>query len=261
MGWNWPENGGQKMYEHVKAYLNNPAQFSELIGQAYKKLEEESKEEVPDPKEMERRKRYHAYEPVNPAWIDEEKTVYMTEVMHKILPKEFPFFTCVTVVKDPEWKQIAEKEEELHKHLRYILVTVVGDEYPSYQANYGIFNMCAAGQLGFWETARSAHAASNIGARIKFVDYETLPSLQEAHVEYVTLYVGEKPFTGSRSFSEHADDCDANLGPVQMAAIRDMTCTPATEGLLAAYEADMKAAGMTEGSTKKNDMCEDISGC
>lgn len=229
------------MYDHIEAYLKDPAQFAELINQVYLRLSEESTEEISDPKEIECRKRYHAYEPIDPAWIDDENTTYMTDVMHNILPKGFPFFTCVTVVKDPEWMLIADTEEAMGKHLRYILVTIIGDEHTAYQANYGIFNMCATAQLAFWEIARSTDAASITGAKIKFVDHEMVPLLQKAHVEYVTLYLGEKPYAGSRSMADHMDDCGANAYPVQMAAIRDMPCTPAIEDFLAAYEADTKS--------------------
>jgi len=241
------------MYEHVKAYLNDPAQFAELINQVYQRLEKECPEEISDPKEIEQRRQYHAYEPVNPSWIDAENTAYMTNVLHNILPKGFPFFACVTVVKDPEWKLVAETEEEMGKHLRYILVTVVGNEYPAYQANYGIFNMCTAAQLALWEMARSTNAACTIGARVRFVEHEMVPLLQKAHVEYVTLYLGEKKYVGSLSFSEHTDESDINVYPVQMVAIRDMPCTPAASGFLAAYEMDKEITGMTEEIKKNND--------
>ena len=134
--------------------------------------------------------------PINPDWIDEEMSERLTKVYHSMVPDETPFVSIVRVVRNPDTIMNGIAVDDGRKRTRYIVVTVVQEaEYP-YDMNFPLIQIMGIVSLSAWETTRSSIAASEAFAKVMITEQPVPPILNNATVEWVSLYVGRENFTG-----------------------------------------------------------------
>lgn len=166
--------------------------------------------------------------PVNPDWIDEEMSERLTKVYHGLVPGEMPFNTLIRVVRNPDVLMNGVAVDDGSKRTRYIVVTIVWDtEYP-YDMNFPLIQSMGIVSLGAWELTRSAIAASEEFAKVLITDHPVPPILNNAIIEWVSLYVGKKGFTGPTNLKETAimkedslDDLDTDTNLYDLRSIDD----------------------------------------
>lgn len=144
------------------------------------------------------------YLPINPDWIDEDMSERLTGVFHRLFPEEMPFTTLVRVVKNPDVLLDGVAVDDGTKRTRYIVVTVVQDaEYP-YDMNFPLILTMGIVSLSAWELTRSTIAASEAYANVMLTKFPVPPILNNAIVEWVSLYVGKDGYKGPRNLRDMA---------------------------------------------------------
>ena len=187
-----------KEYKHMMSLLQDRQYFADLLNGPCRPISLDSGEDEgghgPD----------RAYIPIHPEWIDEERSRRITDVYHKLIPGEMPYRTMVCVVRNPDVQMGGVTVDESHKRTRYIIVTIVPDldfpyniNFPLIQGN-GIISLCA------WEMTRATIAASEAYMKVNITNEPHPPILNNAVVEWVSLYVGERDFSGPTNLKEMA---------------------------------------------------------
>lgn len=166
--------------------------------------------------------------PINPDWIDDDMSERLTKVYHDLIPGEMPFETLVRVVKNPDVLMNGVAVDDGKKRTRYIVVMVVNDTEFPYDLNFPLIQCMGIVSLGSWEMTRAVIAASKEYARVQLVESPTPPILNNAIIEWVSLYVGKKGFTGPTNLKETAimkedslDDLDTDTNLYDLRSIDD----------------------------------------
>lgn len=187
---------------HTIALLKDNRYFADLLNGPCKPMKDNHGEEG-------------AYIPINPEWIDEEMSERLTGVFHSLIPEEMPFASIVRVVKNPDLLLDGAAVDDGKKRTRYIVATVVQDtEYP-YDVNFPLIQTMGIVSLSAWEMTRSTIAASEAFAKVVISENPVPPILNNAKVEWLSLYVGRAKFTGPTNLrsmaiagSNPSDDLD-----------------------------------------------------
>jgi len=181
--------------------------------------------------------------PVNPDWVDDELSERLTCVYRGLIPREMPFETLVRVVKNPDVLMNGIAVDDSSKRTRYIVVTIVRDMGYPYEENYPLIHSMGIVSLGTWEMARAAITASEEFAKIVITEVPVSPILNNAHPEWVSLYVGRKGFKGPKNLRSMAiidkktsDDFELDTHLYDLHSIDD----PLVQRLLEAVDEDEK---------------------
>ena len=142
------------------------------------------------------------YKDIDPAWIDDEMSEQITKIYNSLLPENMPFESLVRVIRHPEVRAFKATINSPEKHSRYLVVTLIPYLDSPYLANYPLFITGGIMSLYAWEMARAALAVSRMYAEVKFTEHPVPPIMNNASVEWVSLYLGEEPFTGSLSLKD-----------------------------------------------------------
>ena len=136
------------------------------------------------------------FQPVRSEWIDDAASTRITEVLKTLLPSEDPYTRMVKVERNPDTIINGTAVDDSSKLTRYIVITLLPDtEYP-YDINFPLIQGLGVLNLISWELCRAAIAASKESCRILIKGDPHLPILNSARVEWVSLYIGRRPFTG-----------------------------------------------------------------
>lgn len=177
-----------KNYKNVTELLKDNQYFSELLNGPCRpvSIEEDEKKDGGEKEFM----------PINPDWISKEMSERMTQVYHNLLPSEMPFNTLVRVVNNPDDMMDGVAVDHNSKRNRYIVVTIVPDMDFPYDFNFPLILGMSIISLCTWELSRAGIAASEKYARIVITPDLKPPILNNAVVEWVSLYIGRKEYTG-----------------------------------------------------------------
>ncbi len=173
--------------------LKDNKYFADLINGPCRPLSEEAGAEE-----------QNAFIPVNPDWIDDEMSEKLTCIYRGLIPGEMPFETLIRVVKNPDVLMNGIAVDDSSKRTRYIVLTIVRDAGYPYDENYPLIQSMGIVSLGAWEMARAAITASEEFAKIVIMEQPVSPILNNAHIEWVSLYVGRKGFKGPKNLRSMA---------------------------------------------------------
>ena len=178
--------------------------------------------------------------PVKREWIDTEASLAVTAAFQRLLPEDVPYLASVLVERNPDTLYDGVCVNANEKRQRYIVVTVIPDsEYP-YNYSYPLIHAMWMVELGCWETVRATLAACRKEMQVRLAAEPVPPILNNARMEWVSLYLGRKPYEGCLKLSDQRSeenpggiDCDVHL--VQ---VREAGPDPLLRRLLDAYGSD-----------------------
>ncbi len=179
--------------------------------------------------------------PIHPEWIDEERSNYLTLAYQKLLPGTLPYITCVKAECNPDTLYNGICVDNAEKRLRYFVITVVPDTDFPYDSSYPLLLFSGIASLHFWETARATIDASEQWMKVLIASDPVPPILNNARIEWVTLYLGRESFRGITKLSEQwaeAKDYDGFEMNVHLYEIRNMKPCQVLQRLIDAYDKD-----------------------
>lgn len=181
-------------------------------------------------------------------WIDTKASAEMTESYERLLPLDSLFWNTVKVVHDPRipWNALSIKKNEDRN--RYVLLTVIPDVSPMTAMNFPIIQTMNIMSFIAWEQACSVTEACLRKAEAQVVTEDSLPLLNTARIEWVCIYAGKAPYTGSKSMFasyKEPDENSVNLN-LNFYEVRQMEQNPLLDRLIASYDMDVE---FTEGKT------------
>ena len=178
--------------------------------------------------------------PINPEWIDAKASALVTDGFRKLLPEDVPYLSVVLVERNPNTLYDGVCVDDNANRQRYIVVTVIPDaEYP-FNYSYPLIHTLWMVELGCWETARATLAACRKDMEVRLVTEPKPPILNNARMEWVSLYLGRKPYEGYLKLSDQRpeNDPDGLDCDVHLLRVREMDSDPLLQRLLCAYDAD-----------------------
>ncbi len=181
-------------------------------------------------------------------WIDTKASAEITESYERLLPPDSLFWNTVKVVHDPRrpWNALSIKKNEDRN--RYVLITVIPDVSPMTAMNFPIIQTMNIMSFIAWEQARSVTEACRREAQVQIVTGDSLPLLNTARIEWVSIYVGKALYTGTKSMFDGYKEPDENSVKLNLNIYeaRQMEQNPLLDRLIAAYDMD---AELAEGET------------
>lgn len=154
------------------------------------------------------------------------------------------YINVVKVVHDPEIPYDAVAVENNIDRRRYILITLIPDVDLAYELNFPIIQTMGVMALSSWEFGRAATLASQFMAKINLVDEPVPPILDNAVVEWISLYVGRTDFHGGDNLEACCDEkvADPWNFDIHLYEARKMADNPLIRKLVDAYDADYAGA-------------------
>ena len=178
-------------------------------------------------------------EPVHREWIKKDLSDYVTDAFHKLLPQDMPYLTRVVVERNPDTIINGACVDDNSKRMRYFVVTVIPDtDYP-YNYSYPLISALTHVSLFCWEDIRAMLEASRLDMRVLIADNPTPPILNNARIEWVSLYLGKAPYAGITKLSEQwtpAEKFDGEESDVHLVKVREQPDSPVFQRLIDAYE-------------------------
>ena len=183
----------------------------------------------------------HAYIPIRREWIDEEGSIAVTAALNRLLPDGIPYLDYVLVERNPDTTCNGTCVDSLEKRLRYSVITIVPDTDHPYDVNLPLFHQMRIIALHCWEIIRSVLAANREFARVLLANNPKPPILNDARIEWVTLYLGRKPYDGFTRLSQQwksMEEFDGYETDIHLFKLREMPRDPLLQRLIDAYDAD-----------------------
>ena len=179
--------------------------------------------------------------PINPAWIDQEMSEIITTAFHKLLPSDMPYLTYVLVERNPDSMYEGTCVDADEKRMRYFVISVIPDtEYP-YDCSFPMIHQMWTLSLHCWEVIRATLAACTMDMRFRIATNPVPPILNNAKIEWVSLYLGRNPYRGISKLSEQwscPEEYDGIEFDVHLYKIREMDTTPLLQRLVEAFDSD-----------------------
>ena len=191
----------------------------------------------------------HVYSPLRREWIDEERTQNVTQTMKQLLPDGIPYLNYALVESNPDTSLNGTCIDNMIKRLRYLIITIIPDTDHPFDVNLPLFHQMRILGLQCWETIRSVLAASREFARVVLTNDPTPPILNNARIEWVTLYLGRKPYDGLTRLSQQwksLEEFDGYETDVHLFKLREMASDPLLQRLIESYDADYPEAMHSE---------------
>lgn len=181
------------------------------------------------------------YTPINPDWINEEASAAVTDAFHKLLPGKFPFITGIIVEMNPDTICDGACVDANEKRLRYFIITVIPDSKFPYNFSYPLIHEMWTVSLHCWEIIRATLAACTEEMRVVLANNPIPPILNNARLEWISLYLGRQPYRGFSRLSEQwaeDDEFDGLEADIHLYKAREMEPSPLIQKLLDAYDSD-----------------------
>ncbi len=194
----------------------------------------------------------HAYLPITREWVDEENSQTVTAALNRLLPDGIPYLNYALVESNPDNTLNGTCVNDLEKRLRYFVVTIVPDTEHPFDANLPLFHQMRIIALHCWEIIRSVLAANREFARVLIAKDPRPPILNNARIEWVTLYLGRKPYDGFTRLSEQwksLEEFDGYETDVHLFKLREMPADPLLQRMIDAYDADFPQSSGGEGDS------------
>lgn len=181
------------------------------------------------------------YIPINTDWIDDELSDKMTRIAKDIFPDEVPYMPYVIAEKNPDTicNEVAVDSNE--KRMRYFVIMILPDtEYP-YNCTYPLFHEMWRASFFCREMMRASTAAALNYSYVRLVDELEPPILNNAVIEWVSIYLGREPYKGITLMSEQwlrEDEYDGKETDTNLYKPREMEYNPILQPLIDAYDRD-----------------------
>ena len=183
----------------------------------------------------------HDFRLICQEWIDEEKSAAVTRCFHQLLPPGIPYMMEVIVERNPDTRIAGTCVDADEKRQRYFVVSVIPDtEYP-YNYSYPLIHQMWITGLYCWEVTRATLAACTKEARVVIAKEPVPPILNNARIEWASLYLGRKTYEGISRLSEQwadAGEFDGIESDVHLFQVREMEQTELLQRLIDAYDED-----------------------
>ncbi len=183
----------------------------------------------------------HDFAPIHPDWIDEEASERATEAFHRLLPEGIPYLTYILAERNPDTMFEGTCVDADEKRMRYFVITVIPDtDYP-YDYSFPLIHQAWTVSLHCWELIRATLAACTKEMRVLIASNPVPPILNNAVLEWVSLYLGRKPYRGISRLSEQwaeAEDFDGCEVDVHLYKVREMEQSDLLQRLIDAYDGD-----------------------
>ena len=149
----------------------------------------------------------------------------------------------MVVVQNPSVPEDAACVETLLDCSRYILLTVIPDVPLAYELNLPVLQTMGVLALSSWEISRATARACRHMNRVSIRNEAVPPILNKAEVEWLSLYVGRKPFEGGDNIrSNYVADDEVDFD-IHLYRLREIEGIPVIERMVHAYEADCERRG------------------
>lgn len=179
--------------------------------------------------------------PITREWIRDDLSDYVSGVFQKLMPEDVPYIFRVLVERNPDTQHDGAVVDDNDKRMRYFIVTVIPDTDFPYNYSYPLINLMWTANLTCWETIRATINASRRYFRIFLADHPEPPILNNARVNWVSLYMGRYPYEGVSRLSEQWASAEswADIDrDVHLFEVRKMEPHPALQRLIDAYDLD-----------------------
>ena len=183
----------------------------------------------------------HHCEPIRREWIDETASREVTEALGRLLPGGIPYMCRVIVEKNPDMNYGGVCVDSNEKRQRYFMVTVIPDTVFPYNSNYPLIHSMRSVALHCWEVIRATLAACTKDMLVLISKAPEPPILNNARIEWVSLYLGRKPYTGLARLSKQWKDpaeYDGHEDDVCLYKLREMDPDPLLQRLIEAYDSE-----------------------
>ena len=183
-------------------------------------------------------------DPIPEGWIDEQISEKLTEKYRDLSAQDGSFINAVIVVHDPALNPEAVTVEHSEDRFRYILLTLIPDAPIAYQLNFPLHQTMGILTLISWEFSRASTAACREMARVDIVKDPMPPILNNADVEWASIYIGRDPFAGRTEIDEcyKSEPEDGTFLHLNLYKAREMEANPVLDRLIEAYDADVSTA-------------------
>ena len=183
-------------------------------------------------------------EPLRREWIDAKASEEVTKALDRLLPEGMPYICRVIVEKNPDMTYGGVCVDSNDKRQRYFLVTVIPDTVYPYNWNYPLIHCMRSVALHCWEIIRATLAACKEDMQVLIAKAPEPPILNNARIEWVSIYLGRKPYTGLTCLSKQWKDAaeyDGHEDDVCLYRPREMEPDPLLQKLVEAYDRDFPA--------------------
>ena len=144
----------------------------------------------------------------------------------------------VIVVQNPNVPEDAACVENRSDCPRYILLTVIPDVPLAYEMNLPVLQTMGTLSLSSWEFSRATTRACRYMTEVRISNEVVPPVLNKAEVEWISLYVGRKPFQGGDNIQSNFVVDDKVDFDVHLYKLREMEGNPVIERMIQAYDED-----------------------
>ena len=181
--------------------------------------------------------------PIPDGWMQAQASAEMTERYEQLTAQDDTFIHTVRVVRNPAVLDIPMSVESQTDRQRYILVTIIPDVPLTYECNFPLMQTMGIMALFSWELSRAVAQASREMARVKVVEEPMPPILNNAQIEWVSLYVGKKPFEGKADIQTDSITHNGEnlMLDIHLCEVRELQSDPLIAKLIDAYDADCAA--------------------
>lgn len=144
----------------------------------------------------------------------------------------------VIVVQNPNVPEDVACVENRSECARYILLTVIPDVPLAYELNLPVLQTMGTLSLSSWEFSRATTRACRYMTEVRISNEAVPPVLNKAEVEWISLYVGRKPFQGGDNIQSNFIVDDKVDFDVHLYKLREMEGNPVLERMIQAYDED-----------------------
>ena len=183
----------------------------------------------------------HPFIPVNPDWIDETASCEVTEAFSKLLPPGIPYLPYIIVENNPDTLYDGACVDENGKRQRYFEVTLIPDTDFPYNFSFPLIHQMWIVSLSCWDIIRATLHACTKDMHVLLANDPKPPILNNAMIEWVSLYLGREPYKGLLRLSEQwakSEEFDGIEGDVRLFKVREMEKDALLQRLIDAYDID-----------------------
>ena len=185
-------------------------------------------------------------QPICSEWIREKASDEVTRAYQLLSAQDGTLVNKVVVVQNPSIPEDAVCIENQSDCPRYILLTVIPDVPLAYELNLPVLQTMGTLSLSSWEFSRATTRACRYMTEVRISNKAVPPVLNKAEVEWISLYVGRKPFHGGDNIqSNYAADDEVDFD-IHLYKLREMEDNPVIRRMIHAYEADCARRGEFE---------------
>ena len=181
--------------------------------------------------------------PIRDDWIRETASDEVTRAYQLLSAQDGTLVNKVVVVQNPSIPEDAVCIENQSDCPRYILLTVIPDVPQAYELNLPVLQTMGVLALSSWEFSQATARACRHMNRVSIRNVAVPPILNKADVEWISLYVGRKPFEGGDNIrSNYVADDEVDFD-IHLYRLREMEDNPVIERMIHAYEVDCSRRG------------------